>query len=168
MPYAKIVNGQVVEYPAALSNLPHEHPEVSFPRTISDQLAEDYGYVVVHPRDPDLAIDDTEEEIIEDDPVLISGAWRQGWSKRMLPIAQRKQRKKAKKHAEGFQWNGKVIPVTHEDMSIVMHMDFAFRQGENNLTVVFSNQEKLTLPSSQKDAFFAGYIAAQQAILAEE
>ena len=75
MPYVKIQNGEVAQYPYHLNLLKKENPEVSFPRTMSDELLASYGvYNVEIQTAPSF---NQKTQIVESSyhPVLVDGLW---------------------------------------------------------------------------------------------
>ncbi len=75
MSYVKTQNGEVAQYPYHLNLLKKENPEVSFPRTMSDELLASYGvYNVEIQTAPSF---NPKTQIIESSyhPVLVDGVW---------------------------------------------------------------------------------------------
>lgn len=73
MTYARIENGNVVEYPLYEGDIRLAYPNVSFP---AEFVAPD-GYVVVHPSDyPEI---DHTKNVVEGQPVKNGSTWVQNW-----------------------------------------------------------------------------------------
>jgi hypothetical protein len=78
MTLAKIVTGAVAEYPYSISKLREDHPNVSFPREISDDLLGEYdAYRVASSERPSRTLT---QDPVEQTPELIDGVWTQVWA----------------------------------------------------------------------------------------
>lgn len=76
MKYLRIVNNKVV-YPFHISSLYLEHPNVSFPREISDELLNKYNiHKVEETKKPNVSLFET---VIPFEPALIDGVWKEQW-----------------------------------------------------------------------------------------
>lgn len=65
-------------YPYTLDKLKQENPQTSFPAVISDELAAEFGvYPVEATEQPTV---DFDKKVIEGQPELVNGAWKQVWS----------------------------------------------------------------------------------------
>jgi hypothetical protein len=75
MPQAKIVNGQVAEYPYSEIKLRKDNPNTSFPKPMSVQSLEAHGvYQVVNGEKP--SYDERTQELQKSDqPTLSNGSW---------------------------------------------------------------------------------------------
>lgn len=73
--YAKIINGQVAQFPYTTAELRHDNPSTSFPQNITDELLAVYGVVaVVRAELPEF--DAARQKITDrDSPVLVDGVW---------------------------------------------------------------------------------------------
>lgn len=81
MPYAKITNGSVTEYPYTLGKLRSDYPDTSFPRDPS--LMTDLHLFGVVPVAETVAPVPTEAQRVDElTPVLIGDAWTQQWQVR--------------------------------------------------------------------------------------
>lgn len=78
MRYAKIINGQVTEYPFSPEKLRRENPGTSFPREISDKLFAEYGVMPVKPT-PRPEVTELQRSISAT-PSFIDGEWHQQWT----------------------------------------------------------------------------------------
>tara|TARA_Y100000289_G_scaffold52759_1_gene54386 strand:+ start:2028 stop:2456 length:429 start_codon:yes stop_codon:yes gene_type:complete len=76
--YAKIVDGAVVTYPYTDNLLKADHPNTSFPDTMTDAMLQTYGMYSVTQSDlPDH--DGLISYASETTPTLVDGAWTQTW-----------------------------------------------------------------------------------------
>lgn len=73
--YAKIINGQVAQFPYTTAELRRDNPSTSFPQNITDELLAAYGvFAVVRAELPEF--DAAYQKIIDgNSPVLIDGVW---------------------------------------------------------------------------------------------
>lgn len=77
MKYAKIIDGQVAEYPYTLVKLRADNPDTSFPREPSEALLAEYGvYPVTETAKPAPTLT---QNPVEQTPQLIEGVWTQVW-----------------------------------------------------------------------------------------
>ena len=87
-------DGAIAEYPYSVSQLRRDNPDVSFPADMSDEVMLEFGVskVLAVPRpDYDLAT----ENVVEDTPVLLDGAWSQGWIVEAATVEQIAERQRA-------------------------------------------------------------------------
>ena len=76
--YVLIRDNQVEEYPYSIKKLKEDNPGTSFPSTLSEEfLAEWKVYSVVQNEPPSR--NTITQNLREDDPQLIAGAWEQTW-----------------------------------------------------------------------------------------
>jgi hypothetical protein len=87
MNYARIVNNQVVSYPFPPQSLRGLHPNISFPRVLTDALLAQYGIMQVLP----VAKPTPRwfERVQELPPVNLSGVWTQQWEVIQIPDTER-------------------------------------------------------------------------------
>lgn len=80
MEYVKIVNGEIVSYPYTINDLRADHPNTSFPESISSLNLDSYGvFKVTQLEQPDH--DELREKLVRESiPVLIDSEWCVGWS----------------------------------------------------------------------------------------
>ncbi len=73
--YAKIINGQVAQFPYTTAELRRDNPSTSFPQNITDELLAAYDvYKVVHAEPPEF--NETTQKIIDGEfPVFAGGVW---------------------------------------------------------------------------------------------
>jgi hypothetical protein len=77
--HALILNGAVEKYPYTIGNLRKDNPQISFPRSPSDDLLVTYNVLPVTRTDrPDH--DPITEDVAEQPPEMIDGAWVQVWA----------------------------------------------------------------------------------------
>lgn len=82
MIYALILNGAVAAYPYSEYQLRADHPNTSFPATITPSILAEFGVVEVLPTErPAPTLGNTVEE---GQPELTDGQWRQTWAIRPL------------------------------------------------------------------------------------
>jgi hypothetical protein len=75
--YAKIIDGQVAEYPYTFVKLRTDNPAVSFPSAPSNELLAEYGvYPVTLTEKPAPTLT---QNAVEQPPQLIEGVWTQVW-----------------------------------------------------------------------------------------
>lgn len=102
--YAKIVNGQVEAFPYTVSMLRNEHPNISFPKNVSNELLAGYD---IYPVRQDLNFPEvdrrTHKVVKADTPTLIDGEWVLGNS-----IAEKTQEER-ELYAEGETYNNRRI-----------------------------------------------------------
>lgn len=81
--YAKVINGQVVQYPYTLQQLRADRPNVSFAGRPNDDFLFTLGAVRVHPvaKPPDSSA----YEVVEGTPAFINGVLTQVWDVQALP-----------------------------------------------------------------------------------
>jgi hypothetical protein len=78
MPYAKILNGTVAEYPYGINKVRKDNPNVSFPTELSLALLAEYDvYPVTAVAQPAPSLT---QDAVEQTPQLINGAWTQVWA----------------------------------------------------------------------------------------
>ena len=74
--YIKLKNGTIEKYPYSVNDLKKDNPQVSFPDTLSDATLSDFQVFQVQkvpmPAAPDA-------NVVEGDPVLEGGVWKQSW-----------------------------------------------------------------------------------------
>jgi hypothetical protein len=93
--YAKIVKGEIVEYPIA--DIRAVFPNVSFPETVRDSDLPP-GYVCVH-QTVHPVVDGGKEKAVPAKPVFDGNRWVQGWSVKPLSAYETSQRLAAVKSA---------------------------------------------------------------------
>ena len=77
--YVKASNGVVEKFPYSIGQLRKDNPEVSFPKTPSEQLLAEWSVFPVTPTDRPSFNEATEDCILAS-PVLVDGAWTQQWT----------------------------------------------------------------------------------------
>lgn len=72
--FVKITNGQVEKYPYSLGHLRKDHPNVSFPRSMSDEVLASYGvFRVTEMPAPDFS--PRTHKLVAQAPSLVNGTW---------------------------------------------------------------------------------------------
>ena len=78
MPYLKLTDGVVTQYPYSLAAFRRDNPGTSFPRQMSDELLAEWGVYKVTPvTRPASALT---QDPVEQTPQLINGVWTQVWA----------------------------------------------------------------------------------------
>lgn len=75
---ARLKNGAVERYPYSIAQLRQDHPDISFPAVMPDELLAEYGVVAVEPTERPSA--DHTKLVLEGTPSLSDGKWRQAWT----------------------------------------------------------------------------------------
>lgn len=89
--YALIINESVEEYPANRALLQKRNPRVSFPKNLTDEIWNTYGFVRVVPTNrPDY--DEASGELVEDTPEFRDGSWYQQWKVELFSTDELNQR----------------------------------------------------------------------------
>ena len=81
--YVKITDE--IPVPTTLTRLKLDHPSVSFPGTISDALAAEWGLLPLEAT-PQPEINRLTEDLVEGTPELVDGTWTQVWQ--VVPLSQ--------------------------------------------------------------------------------
>ena len=76
--YAKVNDGVVVKYPYSVSQLKLDNPTVSFPDPLGDDVAAEFGAVVVVTASTPT-YDPVEQNCEEATPQFLNGNWTQVW-----------------------------------------------------------------------------------------
>jgi hypothetical protein len=75
--YIKINNGVIEKYPYSIAQFFKDNNQISFPSNIPDSLFAEYGvYKVQNTEKPIVGFD---KNVIEGQPELIDGVWKQTW-----------------------------------------------------------------------------------------
>ena len=77
--YAKIENDVVITYPYSFTALREDNPNVSFPRNMSEEQYAEWGVLPVSVEETPT-VDSRLQKVIAAEPVLVDGAWTQGWT----------------------------------------------------------------------------------------
>jgi hypothetical protein len=77
--YLKVKNGAVEQYPYSIENLRKENPEISFPKTLSNDFLSEWGIFLVNPTEKPT-IDYHTQTIKELTPINSGNGWFQAWS----------------------------------------------------------------------------------------
>lgn len=85
--YAKVENNQVVKYPYNNADIRKDNPNVSFPDTLSDAVLASIGAVKVAAVAAP-AFDNKTHRLLENNPVLENGIWKQSWQVVELSVEQ--------------------------------------------------------------------------------
>lgn len=75
--YVRADGSKLIKFPYTLSDLRSEHPDVSFPREVSDELMAEHGGLPVHPSESKTPEGKTP---VPADPVYSGKQWVQGWA----------------------------------------------------------------------------------------
>ena len=81
--YVKITDG--IPVPTTLAQLKLDHPTVSFPETLTDALAAEWGLLPLQST-PRPEINRLIEDLVEGTPELVNGTWTQVWT--VVPLSQ--------------------------------------------------------------------------------
>ena len=87
--YVKITDG--IPVPTTLTQLKLDHPTVSFPGTLTDELAAEWGLLPLQAT-PQPDINRLTEDLVEGTPELVNGAWTQVWTVVPLSLADAERR----------------------------------------------------------------------------
>ena len=74
--YARADGATLIKFPYTLHDLRADHPDVSFPREVTDELMAEYGAYPVQPSEPETP---EGKQAVPADPIYSEGEWRQGW-----------------------------------------------------------------------------------------
>ena len=78
MPYVKVTEGTVDQYPYTISALKSDNPNTSFPKDISDSALNEWGvFSVASASPPDY--DANTQYLSEGTPALVDGVWTGTW-----------------------------------------------------------------------------------------
>jgi hypothetical protein len=77
--YALVINQQVEKYPYSIGQLRKDNPQVSFPKTPSDDLLVSFNMIRVQPTDFPV-YDPMTQRIEGAQPVFSDGQWVQAWN----------------------------------------------------------------------------------------
>lgn len=101
--YVKITDGIPVPY--TLARLKLNYSNVSFPETLTDALAAEWGLLTLHST-PRPEINRLTEDIVEGTPELVDGAWTQVWTVVPLPKeeAERRTRTERDRRLAACDW----------------------------------------------------------------
>lgn len=80
----------VEKYPYTVWDLKEDHPNVSFPLPLTDEIIASYGVYEVKPT-PQPNYDQANEYVVEADPVSTVDGWRQAWIVKPLDPEQKQQ-----------------------------------------------------------------------------
>ena len=98
--YAKIENGEVVQYPVSGTDIRRANPNTSFPvGPLSDEVMREHGCVPVSPTAPP-ALDELRERLEKTAPVKVGDEWVQHWAVVPISDAERIERTKATREVE--------------------------------------------------------------------
>lgn len=86
MIYALVTNGAVAAYPYSEYQLREDHPNTSFPATITPAILAEFGVVEVLPTERPAA--GPGQLVEEATPQLVGGTWQQAWSVRDMTEAE--------------------------------------------------------------------------------
>ena len=78
MPYVKVTDGSVDQYPYTVSALKSENPNTSFPKDISNSTLNEWGVFSVTSSSPP-SYDANTQYLTEGTPVLVDGVWTGTW-----------------------------------------------------------------------------------------
>ena len=78
--YAKIDNGKVTKFPYTFGDLRKDHPNVSFPRNVSEAAMRDFGMVAVTKGEKPTGFGDCQKARLDSVPTLVDGAWVIGYT----------------------------------------------------------------------------------------
>ena len=97
--YIKINDGEIVKYPYDLGRLRGDNPNVSFPRTIPDDVLAEYGIHKVAPTDqPKFTLT---QDPVEQMPQRINGVWTQVWA--MMDVSAEEAARRQQKAEDAAQ-----------------------------------------------------------------
>jgi hypothetical protein len=74
--YIKLKNGAVEKYPYSIGELRQDNPQVSFPDTLSDATLNEFQVFKVQQIPMPVTSD---ANVVEGNPVLDGGVWKQSW-----------------------------------------------------------------------------------------
>lgn len=77
--FAKIENGNLVEYPYSIHKLKKDNPSVSYPKTMTDEEASNFGLHRVSFLGRPSFNEETEKLVSQNQPSLVDGVWSIGW-----------------------------------------------------------------------------------------
>ena len=78
MPYVKITNGQVDQYPYTIGLLRRDNPNTSFPKSLTESTLNEWGVYSVEATDQP-SFNKATQYVVEVNPVLENGTWKTSW-----------------------------------------------------------------------------------------
>lgn len=78
--YVKIDDGQIEQYPYTTDMLRLDNPNVSFPKSMSNELLASYGVYPVVVLDRPVYSEDSQKAIQDNEPTLNGDSWELGWT----------------------------------------------------------------------------------------
>lgn len=73
-------NGSIARYPHSFEDLRKDHPQVSFPRELRDELLTEFGAVRIRKTEKPEPVDPITHFVEETTPTLVDGVWTQTWA----------------------------------------------------------------------------------------
>lgn len=79
MPYVKVENGSVAEFPYSVTKLRAANPNTSFPKDITESVLNEFGVFIVNVPEMPSHTARTQKAYLEDTVSLVDGVWTQNW-----------------------------------------------------------------------------------------
>lgn len=76
--YLKLNNGVIEKYPYTIGDLRRDNPQTSFPSQIPNDTLEEFGVFKVETIEKPIVGFD--KNVIEGNPILVDGVWKQVWT----------------------------------------------------------------------------------------
>lgn len=123
--YIKITDG--IPVPTSLAQLKLDHPNVSFPSTMSDELVAEWGLLPLRCT-PLPEINRLTENLVEGTPELLDGAWTQVWTVAPLPQeeAERRVRTERDRRLAACDW----VVIRAKELGQAVPIDWFTYRGD--------------------------------------